>query len=94
MPDALLLTRILCIALWLIAAIALLPSIARYIHGSYSEADELRAALFGVAVVFAGGYAGRVFLADGGANTLIAINGFTAALGIFVLVVLYQGRRN
>ena len=85
-------TRVLCIVLWLAVAIALFPSFVNYLKGQYTETGELWAALFMTASLFVVSYASRIIVHEE-LHALIALNAFTAALAVFVLILVRQGAR-
>lgn len=90
--EALLLSRIVDSLLWLAVAIFMVPSVIRYVRGSFDNCDEVRSILFGAAIIFFSTYLGRIFHDEGEQNLLVAINAFSGLLAILALVVCYQGR--
>lgn len=83
--------RLIGLGLWACAAVVLLPSVLRYARGAYTEADECRTAFFFTSLLFVGNL-GRWVLAPDDTSVLVALNALTAALAVYVLILVRQGR--
>ncbi len=83
--------RLIGLALWTVAALALLPSAVRFIRGVFLEADECRTVFFFTALWFVGNLA-RWLIAPDETNVLVALNALAIALAIYVLMLVRQGR--
>jgi hypothetical protein len=90
--DGLLGMRLACLFIWGITALCLLPGLGRYFQrGDPRVCDEWRVALFFTAVVMMGNYIVRIFAPDA-EPVLTALNATTAALAVYILILIAQGR--
>jgi hypothetical protein len=84
--------RLVCLIIWAAVAVCLLPGLGRYFHkGEPRICDEWRVALFATGLVMSGNYLVRIF-SDGDHGPLIALNATTAALAVYILILIAQGR--
>ena len=90
--DHLLWMRIGCLGIWAVVALCLLPGLGRYFQRHDQRVcDEWRVALFFTAVVMVGNYLVRIF-APNAEPVLTALNATTAALAVYILILIGQGR--
>lgn len=84
--------RVVCLILWIAAALALVPSSLRYIRGrEFTDLDEYRTAFFFTALLFIGSL-GRWLLMPDNETLFSGLYAMTAALAVYVLMLTRQGR--
>jgi TRAP-type C4-dicarboxylate transport system permease small subunit len=84
--------RLVCLFLWATVAVCLLPGLGRYFQKNDPRiCDEWRVALFATGLVMGSNYLVRVFN-HGEEAPLIALNATTAALAVYILILIGQGR--
>jgi hypothetical protein len=85
--------RIACIVLWVLSAIALLPSVWRFLRYKPTVAGEWKAACFFAALLGIGN-SWRWFVSPDDQSTLLALTCMTGALATYVLILSVQGVRD
>jgi hypothetical protein len=82
--------RVLCLVLWLVAAVILVPGLMRYVRGPARPCDEYQTAFFFTALLFIGSL-GRWLVIPYDTQVFVALYALTAALAAYVLILARQG---
>lgn len=83
--------RAICLALWTVCAIVLVPGTGRFVRGTYHAGDQWRTVSFFTALLFIGSLSRWLFWPTD-TQVFIALYALTAALAVYVLTLAVQER--